>query len=84
MEELKRVIYTLEGENTISLLAVSSEKEQEELKEPQRTREGLFHRWGDKIRIFEGQHYAETYGIVQDVETREIKSVFPTRIKFVE
>ena len=82
MEELKKVIYTMEGETTISPFAVVEEK-QKELEEQQKKRDGLFHRWGDKIVIINGQHYTETYGIVQDVETNEIKSVFPTRIKFL-
>jgi hypothetical protein len=84
MEELKRVIYTMERENAISPFAGADEKEQEELEEQQRTRDGLFHRWGDSIRMFNDKYYAETYGIVQDIETGKIKSVCPKRIKFVE
>jgi len=84
MEQLKKVIYTLEGEITISLFEAADEKERKRLEDLQKEREGVFHRFGDKVKIINDQPYAETYALVQDVETGEIKSVFPTRIKFVE
>jgi len=83
MEPLKEVIYTLEGEKNIGRYEVASEKEREELKEKQKERKGLFLRFGDKVIFIDGHPYTETYGIVQDIDTGEIKSVFPTRIKFV-
>ena len=83
MEHLQKVIYSLEGENTINRREVDGEEEQRKLEEKQKKREGLFHCWGDKIVTMDGRSYPETYGIVQDVETGKINSVFPTRIKFV-
>ncbi|MBN2777867.1 MAG: hypothetical protein JXR36_09500 [Bacteroidales bacterium] len=41
-------------------------------------RKGLFHQWG--IKVFEapnGTHVPETYAIIEDIETGEIKTVFP-------
>ena len=49
MENLRKVIYSLEGEHCISTFAAPNEKEQEKLKEKQKERRGLFHRFGDKI-----------------------------------
>ena len=83
MEALKRVIYTMEGEETVSLFEAADEREREKLEEIQKEREGLFHRFGDKVIVLDGQHYAMTYGIIQDVESGEIKSVHPKRIRFV-
>jgi hypothetical protein len=83
MEQLQKVIYTLEGEKTIRLSEAGNEREKERLKEMQKEREGLFHRFGDRIVIIDGQNYPETYGIVQDGETGEVKSVCPIRIKFI-
>ena len=84
MEQLQRVIYSLEREKDISRYEVVGEKEQKKLEEKQKKREGLFHRWGDRIVTIEGQNYPETYGIVQDDETGEIKDVVPKRITFVK
>ena len=83
MEELKRVIYTLESERDINYFEIAGENARTKLKEKHKEREALFHRWGDKIVTIDGQYYHETYGIVQEIETGEIKSVFPTRIKFI-
>ena len=84
MESLRKVIYTLEGENTISRYEVVGEKARKELEEKQKERRGLFHCFANKTIMIEGQHYSVTYGIVEDFETGEVKDVIPTRIRFVD
>lgn len=84
MDHLRKVIFTLEGEKTIGRYEVPSEKERKELEEKQRKREGLFHRWCDKVSIIDGQSFTETYAIVEEIETGKLIDVLPKRIQLID
>lgn len=81
MENLRKVEYTLQGEEDLGLYDYANEEEQEKaLKE----RKGLFYRWGEAYCQVEGKVYTTTVGIVEDCESHQIEQVVPKRIKFIE
>lgn len=81
MENLRKVEYTLQGEEELGFNDYENDEEREKaLKE----RKGLFHRWGESYRWIDNKYYSETFGIIEDDESHQIMQVVPKRIKFIE
>ena len=80
MEEHRKVIFTLEGADTLNfekpgMMDYSSDEERENAT---KTRHGYFHQWGTTPN---GGNPISC-GIVEDGEDRQIYCVPPTNIKF--
>jgi len=76
-DELRKVIYTLEGNVEMGFNPIETETE------VRKERKGLFHRWANELVLDNnGQNVQQTYGIVEDIATGEIKNIVPIRIKF--
>jgi hypothetical protein len=84
-KDLRKVTYTLEHEFSLSPSDICSDDFQKgmaELQELKKERQGLFHTFANRVIMVEDNNFQETYGLVEDLETGEMREIVPIRIKF--
>ena len=80
MENLRKVKFTLEGNEELGLFDYTPE----EAAETTTNREGLFHTWGTEIISADGKCLDQSIGIVEGVSSGKVYHVIPKRITFLD
>ena len=82
MSELRKVVFRLDNTKP-GFFDHETDEEREKFENEQREREGLFHRWGDRIVTDSetGAKLLETVAIVEDLDGN-IYKVIPELIQF--
>lgn len=79
MRDLRKVTFTLEGQEDLGYLDYETEEERENAT---KQREGFFHCWGNEVNFVDGKQIERVVGIVEENETHKIYHVTPKRIIF--
>lgn len=81
MENLRKVKFTLEGQEDLGLNDYENDEQERVTKE----RDGQFHTWGNEcFWDEEGKLVEQVIGVVEETETGKIYHVIPKRMYFVK
>lgn len=80
MGNLRKVKFTLEGNEELGLFDYAPEEESEMTT----TRNGLFHKWGTEIISVDGKCLEQSMGIVEEVSSGKVYHAIPKRITFLD
>ncbi len=81
MENLRKVKFTLEGQVDLGLMDY---KDEAELEEKTKERDGWFHTWGNECFRNDEKLIEHVVGVVEETETGKIYHVIPERMYFVK
>ncbi len=81
MSNLRKVRFTLEGQEDLGLRDYENEAEREKTT---KERDGWFHAWGNECFWNEDKLIEQVIGVVEDAETGKIYHVIPKRMYFVK
>ena len=80
MENLRKVKFTLEGQDDLGLKDYENDAEQERTT---KERDGQFHTWGNECFWNDGKLIEQVIGVVEEIETGKVYHIIPKRITFV-
>jgi len=83
MKDFRKVTFYLVKDSGYGLFDFENEKEQEELEEKTKQRQGVFHAWGYEVVTVENESFKNTYAIIEELETGTVYQVVPQNIQFI-